>query len=128
MNNRIQKKTVALWSEIFSYMVIARSISDIMTLFGLNRQQIWQNLDRMEKYGFTIRRTRVRHQGGGSLRVQLSMPLSQAMEKLTGTKERKRKAYPRKKATRAPTALKNPSGAPWFVLTDNCINIYKREL
>jgi hypothetical protein len=33
-----------------------------------------------------------------------------------------------RKSTRAPTALKKPSGAPWFIITDNCINIYKREL
>lgn len=30
-----------------------------------------------------------------------------------------------RKSTRAPTALKKPNGAPWFVITDNCANLYK---
>jgi hypothetical protein len=30
-----------------------------------------------------------------------------------------------RKSTRAPTALKKPSGAPWFVLTDNCAKCYE---
>lgn len=127
MNKRIQKKTIALWSRFFSYMSIARSITDIKEALRLSPQQIWDNLRRMEEQGFTIRRTRVRHQGGGSLRVQLSMPLSQAMEKLTGTKERKRKAYPRMKSTRSPTRVKQltPNKTPWFIITDNCANLYK---
>lgn len=132
---RIQEKTKRIWANLFAFLVIARSMDDIIKKFGLTRQQIYNNIERMNRSGFTIRRTRKRHEGGGSLRVELSIPLSEALERLGIAKEKYRvsqKEKPKKQGrppkqeppVRDVSAAARHDKAPWFVLTTECERLY----
>ena len=132
---RIQEKTKRLWANLFTYLVIARSMDDIIKKFGLTRQQIYNNIERMNRAGFTIRRTRKRHEGGGSLRVELSIPLSEALDRLgIGKKKERRATGDRAKKPGRPPKQEPPARdvsadarhnkAPWFVLTTECERLY----
>ena len=119
MPTKLQKKTKALWVEMFEFLQEPRTTGDVQEQFNLSRQQVYEHFTNMQNNGFNLRRRRAKLNGTRVMFRWLELPLLDALVKLTREEDikirepAKEEALPTapQKALAGPPASKPPA---WF--------------
>lgn len=135
MPTKLQKKTKALWVQMFEFLQEPRTTGDMQEQFNLSRQQVYEHYNNMQNNGFKLRRRRAKLNGTRVMFRWLELPLLDALVKLTREEEIKirepvkkeaapKKAEPAKAVARDVSEGSRGAVPPWFVLTSQCQAMY----
>lgn len=138
MPTKLQKKTKALWVEMFEFLQEPRTSGDVQEQFNLSRQQVYEHYNNMQNNGFNLRRRRAKLNGTRVMFRWLELPLLDALVKLTRDEdikirepakeeEKQKKQEPAKAVARDVSEGSRGSAPPWFVLTSQCQAMYQGQ-
>ena len=136
MPTKLQKKTKALWVQMFEFLQEPRTSGDVQEQFNLSRQQVYEHYTNMQNSGFNLRRRRAKLNGTRVMFRWLELPLLDALMKLTRKEDinirepvkeesKTKKPEPAKAVARDVSEGSRGAVPPWFVLTSQCQAMYE---
>lgn len=136
MPTKLQKKTKALWVQMFEFLQEPRTSGDVQEQFNLSRQQVYEHYTNMQNNGFNLRRRRAKLNGTRVMFRWLELPLLDALMKLTRKEDinirelakeesKPKKHEPSKEVARDVSEGSRGAVPPWFVLTSQCQAMYE---